>query len=127
MNTTKSVYNKLFSEDKVELGKHKVNLGLIDDLQKRYNDAKKLANEIEGALIAFTGQKNSIEGKSARYINDVTMLEITVEKIQKQAKELGIDINSIAEIKLVNELDKQLNADKLKALAISISKLNTKI
>ena len=40
MNTTKSVYNKLFSEDKVELGKHEVELKTIyDDLRKLYNQA----------------------------------------------------------------------------------------
>jgi len=126
MNTRKTIYDKLFTE-KVELAKHEVELALVDDLKKRYNDAKVLANEIEGALISFTGQKNSIEDKSARYINQVTMLEIIIEKIQKQAKEIGLDVNSIGEIKLANELNNQLNADKLKALVIPMSKLNTKI
>jgi len=126
MNTLKSVFSKI-AEDKTELAKHEVELGLIDDLKKRYNDAKVLANQIEGALISFTGQKNSIEDKSARYIKEVTMLEIIAEKIQKQAKELGLDVNSIGELKLANELNNQLNADKLKALVIPISKLNTKI
>lgn len=113
--------------DKTELAKHEVELALVDDLKKRYSDAKKLANEIEGALISFTGQKNAIEDKSARYINEVTMLEIIIEKIQKQAKEIGLDVNSIGEIKLANELNNQLNVDKLKALVIPMSKLNTKI
>jgi uncharacterized protein (DUF302 family) len=55
------------------------------------------------------------------------MLEIIIEKIEKQAKEIGLDVNSIGEIKLANELNNQLNVDKLKALVIPMSKLNTKI
>ena len=41
MNTQKSVYNKLFKEDKIELESQKVELTLADDIQKMYNDAGK--------------------------------------------------------------------------------------
>jgi hypothetical protein len=35
MNTTKSVYNRLFAEDKVELASERVELALIDDMSKK--------------------------------------------------------------------------------------------
>jgi hypothetical protein len=35
MNTRKTIYDKLFTE-KVELAKHEVELGLIDDLKRNY-------------------------------------------------------------------------------------------
>jgi hypothetical protein len=35
MNTRKTIYDKLFTE-KVELAKHEVELGAIDDLQNKY-------------------------------------------------------------------------------------------
>ena len=34
MNTTKSVYNRLFAEDKVELASERVELAVIDDFKK---------------------------------------------------------------------------------------------
>lgn len=127
LNTILNKLGKIEAIHETNLGKHEVNLALVDDLKKRYSDAKKLRNNIESALVAFTGQKNAIESMSAQYINEFMMLEIIIEKIQKQAKEIGIDISSIGEIKLVNELNNQLNVDKLKALVIPMSKLNTKI
>jgi hypothetical protein len=36
MNTTKSVYNRLFAEDKVELAAERVELALIDDVQQKH-------------------------------------------------------------------------------------------
>ena len=42
MNTTKSVYNKLFSEDKTELSKHEVELALLDDLLNLNREAGSL-------------------------------------------------------------------------------------
>ena len=42
MNTMKSVYNRLFAEDKVELGKHEVELGLIDDLNKALAESQEV-------------------------------------------------------------------------------------
>ena len=40
MNTTKSVYNRLFAEDKVELASERVELALIDDVKKAYTAAE---------------------------------------------------------------------------------------
>ena len=41
MNTQKSIYNKLFKVEQVELESQKVELTLADDIQKMYNDAGK--------------------------------------------------------------------------------------
>ncbi len=39
MNTKKTVYEKLFSNQVTELAKHEVELAIADDLKKAYNDA----------------------------------------------------------------------------------------
>ena len=92
MNTRKTVYNKLFSE-KVELAKHEVELGSIDNLNK-------VLEEIKGAgrNVAATGRKSV----SALVNTTLPIIDTTRKKIEqarkdydlilKQAKDLGIEI-----------------------------------
>ena len=92
MNTRKTVYNKLFTE-KVELAKHEVELGSIDNLNK-------VLEEIKGAgrNVAATGRKSV----SALVNTTLPIIDTTRKKIEqarkdydlilKQAKDLGIEI-----------------------------------
>jgi hypothetical protein len=92
MNTRKTVYEKLFSE-KVELAKHEVELGSIDNLNK-------VLEEIKGAgrNVAATGRKSV----SALVNTTLPIIDTTRKKIEqarkdydlilKQAKDLGIEI-----------------------------------
>jgi len=109
MNTLKNVTNKLF---KTELESHKVELALVDDLSKfvslnpnyvdratRINDNVeslfKVLNNImddidnmKTQLSNIDGAKNAL-GANAQDINNV------INKIQVQAKDLGLDVKSI--------------------------------
>ena len=92
MNTRKTVYNKLFTE-KVELAKHEVELGSIDNLNK-------VLEEIKGAgrNVAATGRKSV----SALVNTTLPIIDTTRKKIEqarkdydlisKQAKDLGVEI-----------------------------------
>jgi hypothetical protein len=92
MNTRKTVYNKLFSEN-TELAKHEVELGSIDNLNK-------VLEEIKGAgrNVAATGRKSV----SALVNTTLPIIDTTRKKIEqarkdydlilKQAKDLGIEI-----------------------------------
>ena len=71
MNTTKSVYNRLFAEDKVELASERVELGLKEDaletvklFEKSYstvdNEIFKFYNQLEAAKKQFEGIKGDI-------------------------------------------------------------------
>ena len=42
MNTQKEVFNKLFKEDKTELATQKVELALVDDFQKQFQNRSHL-------------------------------------------------------------------------------------
>ena len=82
MNTTKSVYNRLFAEDKVELGKHEVELGLIDEISKELDAAYK-QQDVESELISIMSKMDKAIG----------MCNIVIQKGEKtltQIKELGI-------------------------------------
>jgi hypothetical protein len=91
MNTQKSIYNKLFKAE-VQLESHKVELALIDDLNKAVADASK--NEAS----FYSDFKQSLN----RVIDDARKIEIKynvlasninepVFQMEKQAKELGLD------------------------------------
>jgi len=48
-SNTKKVFNKLFETNKTELASHKVELGIIEDaIKEKQEEAKKLANTING-------------------------------------------------------------------------------
>jgi hypothetical protein len=92
MNTTKSVYNKLFSEDKVELGKHEVELGLADDVKKLMQEALtnknkytaeafKAVDQIKKAKIIAIDWRTNLQDASKK-LNDVIV----------KAKEIGFDV-----------------------------------
>ena len=105
MNTTKSVYNKLFSEDKVELGKHEVELASLkmitamhDNGIDIYKQGQNWAKEME----TFTKKSRELNRQASALSN---ALEKEIVEFEKQAKELGINTNNIAELnKAVNVL-----------------------
>jgi hypothetical protein len=92
MNTKKTIYSKLFTE-KVELAKHEVELGSIDDLNKVLEEIKG-----SGRNVAATGRKSV----SALVNTTLPIIDTTRKKIEqarkdydlisKQAKDLGIEI-----------------------------------
>lgn len=99
MNTTKSVYNKLFSEDKVELESHKVDLASLDMVKSMAEDGLALYKkgvEYAKEMEAFT--------KKSRVLNaDATALSDAIEKELKdfevKAKQLGLDVTTLPEFK----------------------------
>jgi RNase adaptor protein for sRNA GlmZ degradation len=108
MNTRKTIYDKLFTE-KVELAKHEIELGLVDDLKASISKVSSLG------LIVNTMSSNA-DKTNKLFINALAQKEIilknyndnrkTFEKLNKelnllfktintQAKDLGININDL--------------------------------
>ena len=77
MNTTKSVYNRLFSESKVELAAERVELGLIEDLKK---DADKVSKQI--------GFVNKDIGEVKKAIQLIGMIKADLTSNDKLANDL---------------------------------------
>ena len=113
MNTTKSVYNKLFSEDKVELGKHEIELALIDDAQKALADASKneasYYSDFKASLNAIISQARAIEVKYNVLLSNINE---PIFQMEKQAKELGLDFKTTDVYKKSQSAIKQIESRK---------------
>ena len=110
MNTTKSVYNRLFSEDKVELGKHEVDLGLVDDLKATLNSLEnqvftdkeilvktvKISSDLlllnKNAKERFNTNESIVQGSFKK----IKLAEKYIAQAERIAKELGVDVKTIA-------------------------------
>tara|TARA_R100001460_G_scaffold1103_1_gene4463 strand:- start:31 stop:405 length:375 start_codon:yes stop_codon:yes gene_type:complete len=91
MNTTKAVYNKLFSK-KTELETHKVELGAIQDLEKLQVESSKFynkyVNEMDSAK-AVLSSAIKIAQKSVEKNKEALKLRNNVEAI---AKDIGMPL-----------------------------------
>ena len=113
MNTRKTIYDKLFTE-KVELAKHEVELGLIDDIQKEYTKYAKsqLAGNSQTDAVSIAAKKaiNSYE----QAIKDYGLIIQQINFVKKQATDLGVALPAS-----VNSIDKEV--------ASGISYMNNRI
>ena len=90
MNTLNSVYetiNKL--SDKTELAKHKVELGLIQNLEKEYIFVSKGLDKMELDRDKILQEIKKYRESSVDYENFVKLKE----QYQTMGKELGVDID----------------------------------
>ena len=105
MNTQKAVYNRLFSEPKkTELETHKVELGLIDDFEKRGNEYFKESSGIIDEFLKSYNDAKAMLGALKSSKKDILMTLKFADKINKSAKDLGLDIP-----KNVKSLEDKLN------------------
>lgn len=125
MNTTKSVYNRLFAEDKVELASERVELGLVEDVQKEY--AKYSKSQINGNnktnAVVETAKQAIASYQQA--IKDYALVTQQINYIKKQATDLGVDVPPS-----INALDKEVASgisfmnDRIKKLTIAAQSAN---
>lgn len=100
MNTENKVFNKLFSEEKVELASQKLELANIQDLGRIISDGKSiLARGTE-----FINKKNALQ-KEAKILNTdskslLTGGEKLINDFVKSARDLGIDVKSVKEVQM---------------------------
>lgn len=121
MNTLNKVYSKLNS--KTELATHKVELGLVEDIEKELNNfqqiRKKTANiidesyvpvrEIEKAINKAKSEKSNVIKSIQNLRKAQDAVEEKVDKARKVAKELGVNIQSIVDFSKYNTLVKLSN------------------
>jgi uncharacterized protein YdcH (DUF465 family) len=122
MNTTKSVYNKLFKEEATELASHKIELGIteFDDLLSRVK-AKDVSFQstlkvFEEALQKVKIAKSDLTGYSMDLSEIKDRAKAQVDKDSKAARDLGLDpapfikkyneINTLAD-KLIDKISNQ--------------------
>jgi len=92
MNTTKSVYNRLFAEDKIELGKHEVELATLDQLLTNFISATKREKESADEYLIL---KTDIARAKQRIEDNLLISERTIQQynqFEKDAKALGLNL-----------------------------------
>lgn len=99
MNTTKSVYNRLFAEDKVELGKHEVELGAAQDLEKELVNIVNLQKPISQNIDRLTNIDKMLRDEKKSSQDNLSKLNSAYEqavklhdKLKKMQSELGINL-----------------------------------
>lgn len=113
MNTTKSVYNRLFKEDKVELGKHEVELAVI--AAKDYAD--KSDSLYKDATSKAESNKKEFFSKQAALVRPLNELRPQVFREMmdfiKKADDLGLDGNKLPQTKayekVISDIDKRVD------------------
>lgn len=99
MNTTKSVYNRLFAEDKVELASERVELASLDMVKAMFDDSNALYKkgvEWSKEMEAFTKKSRELN-RQAIALSDG--LEKELKEFEAQAKQLGLDVTKLPEFK----------------------------
>ena len=124
MNTLKTTMSKIaqIEQPKVELAKHEVELALVDDFNKEYENALNIQAKAETSIIDY----NELASKIIATLNSAGQAYLKAnarfQEIEKMAKELGIEPSSQLKSKkqtisvAIKELDyysKKLTSNKV--------------
>ena len=108
-----SALNKLVRENKTELKSEKVELGTIDDISKRINIAVKevtVSNKLISEKFALI---KKLKNQRKEMLSLSSKLEKDLDRVEKAAKELGVDYTDIPEvgqaIKLLSRIGESVN------------------
>lgn len=104
MNTRKTIYDKLFKNNETELGTHKVELALVDDLKQSIAFIQKANEAINLSVKNYEDsyKKMQTENKGAKSTLETQAKLINV--IEAKAKELGLNATAIPNYNEVNKL-----------------------
>ena len=101
MKEQKSVRNRLFKTEKVELESHKVELGIMQDVKEAYNEHKQQRKNVDNSMNDWYGELFKVRDKFSKIENEYKqfktktfILKKAVDEMESMAKELGIQPNS---------------------------------
>ena len=100
---------------KVELGQNKVELALLDDMKVTIDNAKARIKSLKSAekqvldLISTASKlQEKLQDEYGFANSDSVVIENALERTMKAAKDLGIDPNSIPQIKELKSIEQEL-------------------
>jgi len=115
MNAEKKVFKYLFKEDKVELATQKVELSLIQDIEKRDKFLKKTLSEMDSLEADFLFTKKRIKNIANLVESDANLLDKDVSEAILKLKDLGINSKEFSKYtKTVNSAKQE--AKKIKSI-----------
>ena len=97
MNNLKKVYKHL---NKEELSIQKIELALVDDIEKTYNKIKSDADALSGAIRRAANEVDDIANKSKAIVKRIDATDSDVKKLVSSAKDLGIELPPEAKISI---------------------------
>ena len=92
MNTRKTVYNKLFKEE-TKLATHEVELALVDDFNKEYENALNAQAKAETSIIDYNDLANKIISTLNSAGQTFLKANSRFQEIEQMTKELGVDVS----------------------------------
>lgn len=92
MNTTKSVYNRLFAEDKVELASERIELSLHDEAMAAYKLTFKAGNDAIAEMKKVRDTVEQAKKNMQNYVKVYKNSEEAFAKLEKLVKEIGVPL-----------------------------------
>ena len=102
MKTQREVFNKLFKEDKTELSAEKIELGIIQDVQKSMNTHKQKRKSFDDSsdrwysdLFKVRDKFSKVEVDYKDFKSSLSDLDKFIKELENMAKELGVQPSSL--------------------------------
>lgn len=118
MKPQQSVYNMLAKADKAqkqEFGSMKVELSLVSELITRVQESKAQAKSLRDAELKLMDIFDEASRLSENLNNEygfalslTSVITASIDRVETAAKELGLDLNSIKEIKDIKSAEQDL-------------------
>ena len=90
MNTTKTVYNRLFNK-KTELETHKIELGLIQDIKKNADNTEKAAKKFVSSRSKIKAEVKKAIDVAEVFTVENAKLRKSLESFKKTVEDLGLN------------------------------------
>ena len=104
-----SALNKLVRENKTELKAEKIELGLVDDIEKLVKSYEQDSKKLDSAMNSWYNKIDSVNKDFPKvsklytsFDKGIKSLKSDLDNLTKQAKELGIKVNDIPAYKNAN-------------------------
>jgi predicted nucleic acid-binding Zn-ribbon protein len=108
-----------------ELKSEKVELALVDDLEKLNNSYLSDTDTANSKIKGLLSDARSIESKIESALKNVSKIKSAISKVEQSAKDLGIKTSNIKELETANTILKDSN--DYKQILSSLKKLITTI
>ena len=92
MNTLKTIYDKI---GKTELAKHEVELSIVTDFEKAYNEALDLQAKAETNIVNYNELAKSIQTALNQAGQKFLRANAIYQEIEQMSKELGVEPSNI--------------------------------
>jgi hypothetical protein len=120
MSTLNKIFNKI--TDKTELAKHEVELSIVTDFEKAYNEALDMQEKAETNIINYNELAKSIQGVLTQAGQKFLRANAIYQEIEQMSKDLGVEPSNVIKnkketisiaIKEIDAYNKKLTSNKV--------------